>query len=693
MHFLRRFFRTCLIVTTAFASRAAIDDAPALNPIVVSATRAPQSTDTLPVHVDVIDAQTLRDAPALTLDDTLRASPAFSLFRRTGSLTANPTAQGVSLRGIGPSGASRSLVLLDGIPLNDPFGGWVAWSKLPRETLDRVEIVHGAGVGAWGNSALGGAIQILTRPLETNEAAVAAKLGDRSTRSAEVTATRLEGAQAMRVSADAFASDGFGLVAPGQRGSIDRAADSAHRWVEADWRRTWEKVHLDVTARYFTEDRGNGTPLQRNRSREGSASIHLEEAVSPSVAWTVLMYAQQQSFESYFTSINAARTAETPANFQFAVPSDAAGGSAVLTWKQTSGGVTSFGADARWVRGETREDYTYTNNHFTRRRFAGGEQDVGGFFLQHDQALGSAWHASVGVRSDYWRNAEGHRREFDLDTGAATRADRYSNAEGFAFEPSAGLAWQVLPSLKARAAAYHAFRLPTLNEYYRPFRVGNVITEANPNLLIETLDGAEAGVDAGDSRTGVSVTGFVNKLYHSVSNVTVAHGPGNVAGFGFIPAGGTGRLRENLDAVGVRGIEASAPIEFRPDLRGEISYLLDDARVDSAGSSGAQSGKRLAEGPRNTVTAGVHWQAPGRVETTIQVRWVNRQYDDDENTLVLPAATTVDLSVRYPIARAGRIFLSVENVFNARVETGRSTEGLLNIGPTRFAHGGVRWTW
>ena len=75
-------------------------------------------------------------SPALTLDDFLRRVPGFTLFRRTSSLVAHPTAQGVSLRGVGPSGASRSLVLADGIPLNDPFGGWVYWSRVPAP-LDR----------------------------------------------------------------------------------------------------------------------------------------------------------------------------------------------------------------------------------------------------------------------------------------------------------------------------------------------------------------------------------------------------------------------------------------------------------------------------------------------------------------------------------------------------------------------------
>src|SRR2546429_4619415 len=113
---------------------------------------APPDTSPLPLH----------DA----LPISFRGVPVFIFFRRGDSLPANPAAQGVSLRGLGPSGASRSLVLLDGVPLNDPFGGWVAWTKVPREGLERAELVPGGGATAWGNAALGGVVQLFTRPLQ-----------------------------------------------------------------------------------------------------------------------------------------------------------------------------------------------------------------------------------------------------------------------------------------------------------------------------------------------------------------------------------------------------------------------------------------------------------------------------------------------------------------------------------------------
>src|ERR1043166_5974586 len=116
-----------------------------------------------PASVAVVDRRTLSSSGALTLDDRLRRIPGFALFRRSGSRTANPTTQGVSLRGVGASGASRAIVLKDGVPLNDPFGSWVYWGRVPAESIAEVEIVRGAVSDVYGTAAVGGVVSVRTR--------------------------------------------------------------------------------------------------------------------------------------------------------------------------------------------------------------------------------------------------------------------------------------------------------------------------------------------------------------------------------------------------------------------------------------------------------------------------------------------------------------------------------------------------
>ncbi|HEV7843458.1 MAG TPA: TonB-dependent receptor plug domain-containing protein, partial [Pyrinomonadaceae bacterium] len=124
--------------------------APLSEAVTVTATRTETRLNDVAGSMVLLSSQDIAITAAATIDDALRQVPGFTLFRRTGSRAANPTTQGVSLRGIGASGASRALVLADGIPLNDPFGGWVYWGRVPREAIERVEVLRGGASSLYG---------------------------------------------------------------------------------------------------------------------------------------------------------------------------------------------------------------------------------------------------------------------------------------------------------------------------------------------------------------------------------------------------------------------------------------------------------------------------------------------------------------------------------------------------------------
>jgi outer membrane receptor protein involved in Fe transport len=665
-----------------------------LAPVVVSATRTPQPPEQVAFTVATFDGDALRASPALTLDGALRSVPAFSLFRRSDSLIANPTAQGVSLRGLGPSGASRSLVLLDGVPLNDPFGGWVAWTKLPREGLARAELVPGGGATAWGNAALGGVVQLFSEPPIGKSARADVMAGDFGTRSAEFSVTEPAGRGAVQLQAGDFSTDGFSLVAPEHRGSIDVAAWSRHRWVAARWRTPLgENLELTVTGRGYEEFRGNGTPYQRNGSREKFASVALAGQPEKNFAWNAVAYAQDQSFASTFSSVNATRTAETPASDQFDVPATAFGAAWTGTWTQANGGRTTAGADGRTVRGETRENFTFSGGVYTRERVAGGTQGGAGLFALHEQPLTPEFRVTLGARLDDWRESDGHRRETDRATGAFLRDDHYDGRDGLEFSPSAGLVWQPAKAWRLRAAAQQAFRRPTLNELYRPFRQGTTVVEANPDLRTERVLSGELGADFTHDRLTLGAAAFWNELHDAVDNVTLARGPGTFPLFGTLAAGGIGRQRLNVDRVRVRGIELTAAWRASDSFSVNGAALFNDATVRRASVAPALVGNRVAQVPRVSASCGVTWHAPGGVTLAPRVRWLGRQFEDDENTLVLGEAVVADLTLSRALTKHLELFLSAENLGNARVETGRTADGVVNTGTPRLVFGGLRGAW
>ncbi|HTL67802.1 MAG TPA: TonB-dependent receptor [Lacunisphaera sp.] len=662
--------------------------------MVVSTTRAPVPPAQVPFSVVNLPGDDLRAAPTVTVDDALRAVPGFSLFRRSDSLMANPTAQGVSLRGLGPSGASRTLVLLDGVPLNDPFGGWVNWSKVPRESLARVELVRGGGATAWGNAALGGIVQLFTETPADARSRLAASYGRFATRSAEFELTQPAGRSTLQLSGRDFATDGFVLVAPEDRGPVDVPAWNRHHWLAGRWSQpAGANGLLTISARTYGETRDNGTPYQVNTSRENSVAATFEAKAGDRFAWNATAYGQDQAYTSTFSAVNATRSAETPASNQYDVPAAAWGAAWTGVWSDPAGARSSFGGDWRRVRGETREYYSYSYGDFTRQRVAGGTQDIAGLFVLHERPLAADWNLTLGARLDDWRESDGHRRETDRASGTVLRADRYPDHDGLEFSPSAGLVWQPSKGWRLRAAGQQAFRRPTLNELYRPFRVGNVITEANPALKTERVTSAELGADyaAGDWKLGAAL--FWNELRHAVGNVTLAHGPGSFPIVGFVPAGGLGRQRLNLDRTRVRGLELSAHWQPAANLGFDAAFLYDDASVQSAAVAPALVGKRLAQVPRQSATLGAMWRVPGGFTFTPRLRWLGRQFEDDENQLVLGAAVVADLSASYALGPRGELFMTVENLGDARIETGRSADGIVNTGTPRLILGGFRTAW
>lgn len=665
-----------------------------LAPVVVTAARAPQDPADVPFAVAMLDGEELRAAPTTTLDGALRSIPGFSLFRRSDSFSANPTAQGVSLRGLGPSGASRSLVLLDSIPLNDPFGGWVAWAKVPRQSLATAELVRGGGATAWGNAALGGVVQLITRP-DAN--AFQASFGESNTMALEGSWSRAVGPGRLTLAGRAFESDGFNLVAPEDRGPIDVPAASRHHWLSARWAQPLgADGEVALFARTFAEKRNNGTPYQRNESDETFAGLSLRRQPSAGFRWSLEAYGQDQGFSSTFSGVNAARSAETPASDQFAVPAVALGAAWSGTWQHGGTARSSAGVDLRRVRGETREHFTFANGDFTRRRVAGGQQDFAGVFALHERPLGPRLRATFGGRLDWWRDADGHRDEQDRASGAVLRTERYAADDGLEFSPSAGLVWQATDEWRVRLAAQHAFRRPTLNELYRPFRVGNVITEANAGLGTERVISGEVGLEwtrpDRDRTATLGATAFWNELSDAVGNVTLVSGPGTFPLWGFIPAGGTGRQRLNLDRARVRGIELTAAWRPHPSLSVRADYLYNDATVRRAAVAPALAGKRLAQVPRQAAVLSADWRGGG-FRVAPRVRWLDRQFEDDENLLRLGAAVVVDLGVSREIGAHAEIFLQAENLTDESVETGRSATGVVNTGTPRMVSGGIRADW
>jgi iron complex outermembrane receptor protein len=147
-----------------------------------------------------------------------------------------------------------------------------------------------------------------------------------------------------------------------------------------------------------------------------------------------------------------------------------------------------------------------------------------------------------------------------------------------------------------------------------------------------------------------------------------------------------------LGRVRVAGAQAYAEWRISPALRLRADYLFDSTDIERAPVAPSLVGNRLVEVPLNSGTLGATWVAPGSFTVTPRVRWIGAQFVDDQNQLRLPAAVVVDVTVSRAIGSHGHLFLTVENLGDAEVETALSTTGVVNIGTPRLVFGGFRWS-
>jgi outer membrane receptor protein involved in Fe transport len=387
--------------------------------------------------------------------------------------------------------------------------------------------------------------------------------------------------------------------------------------------------------------------------------------------WSALGYLQVRSFYNSFASVSAGRAAATRTSEQYNVPSTGLG--ARLELRPPLGPVQlRLGADTRETSGETREFFAFQNGAGTRERRAGGLTRTLGGFAEASVEQGP-FILTGGGRIDRWWIEDGHL----LASGAGLTDQLFPDRSGW--EPTArgGLAWRAASGLTLRGAAYLGWRLPTLNELYRPFRVGADATAANAQLEPERLRGAEVGVEW-RPRAGarLAVTAFSNELDGAIANVTRGTGPGIFPGVGFVAAGGAYRRRENLESIASRGVEVDGELSLgRWRLAGGYSFA--DGRVEAAGAAAPLDGLRPAQTPRHSGSVSLAWRGDEGASALVAARYVGEQFEDDLNAQALPEAVTVDAAAAWPLARNLMLEARAENLLDARVVAGISASGVI----------------
>ena len=601
--------------------------------------------------VTSLDRTTIATAPALRLDDQLRTVPGFSLFRRTSSAVANPTTQGVTLRGLSASGASRTLVIADDIPLNDPFGAWVYWDRVPLAALQRVDVLRGASGDVHGNDALGGVIRLTTRTSHGAEAWLDA--GSVGTRRASGYLGLSRGAWTAGGAAERLTTDGYLVVAPEVRGPADVPADSrassGYGWLGG----TRGTLQATLRGGYFSEERGNGTRAQVNGTvtRWGGASAH---GFAGGGVWEARGDVSLTNYRQTFSAVLAGRASERLTALQWVASS---GGGAGVSWLRQAGrGQVLFAFNSRIARADLDEASISVAGVQSAINRTPAKQRGDGFVAQGRFDLSRRVTIDAGARADYWRLER-------LDGEDAV------NTLGF-FSPRAGVSFHITPDRTLRVAWLTGFRTPTMNELYRGFRVGNTNTQANAALEPEKSWGPEVAFTMRHERWTARAIAYATRLDGAIYNRTIS-------------ASGTAIVRERSNGE-ARTAGSELELEWRatPEFALTTAWAINDAVF----TSGELQGRRVPQVPRAMGSIGARLQVRS-FTAGATIRVLGAQYDDDRNDFLLERGSLIDARAGWRLSRNIEFFGALENAFDAEIDTGRTP--LRTVGAPRIGRAGA----
>ena len=634
--------------------------------VVVTATRGAERLPSA-ASSTVLTSAELTNMAAGALDDALRSTPGFTLFRRSSSRVANPTTQGVTLRGVSGSGASRTLVLADGVPLNDPFGNWVYWNRVPVAAVDRVEVVRGATGDLYGAGALGGVVQLLTlQPTRTRVRATLDGGSHDTVRGSLFAAGERDGWNASGAY-EGVNTDGVYVIGSEVRGPVDQPAKSDYHNGFFNAGRRLPNWHASIRGAAYTEDRNNGTVVQVNSTDWRQLSFEAGGFVGGGV-FEVHAVGSSQDYYQTFSFVAAGRATER------------------LTFEQTID-TSHQGANAQWSRVINNVtmivggDWRHTDAHQDELRYAllGGVNTPSGPFPSGGAERVIAGYARASVNASDSLTFELGAR---ADSWHSEPEDPAQPANDVTFlSPRAAVSWRT-GRFQMQASGYYANRTPSLNELHRRFAVGNTVTIANPLLEPETLTGVEGGVLTQFNRSSFRVTAFLNNLDGAIANVTLTQTPQQIV-----------RQRQNSDTIRATGVELELDTRLSSSLSASAQLVLTSSHFRGSEATPALEGKTVPQVPVWQGGLSVTWAEPQWFTAGTQVRFSGEQYDDDLNTeaFVLGAYAVWDATVSREIVRGLHGFAAVENILDKEYDTARTP--IRSIGWPRTFRVGARLTW
>ncbi|MBU1193644.1 MAG: TonB-dependent receptor [Proteobacteria bacterium] len=653
-----------------------------LDEVVVSTTRSEIPVFDAAQSVTVISSQELMSSPFERMEDIVRSVPGIYNFRHF-ALNTNGIVSPLKMRG---TGSNRILILVDGVPQNDNFNNaisWVGWGHIPKETIERIEIVRGPTSAIYGSEGLGGVIHIITKkPKTQRQTSIRTEAGSADT----YTGQGFHGQKLEKFSFMAAGgyeqSDGFYMVKDPETYEIKRYREVGKVLGKATCDVT-PASEISIAALYYDHDMGQGREFFHNDLQLDQYWLNYSHK-GDALGLKALVYlnrADKTAFQDTASDNYTSPFREEKFKGTQTWGTDIQG--TLLNWKPAQ---LTVGASFKEAIFEYNEDYTAS----TRDAGAKGTQQVISPFANLDvHFLNDNLIVTLGARYDWIETSEGANWDTVASGGKLAYSNAYaSNTEGN-FSPKLGVAWHPDDKTTFRASGGKGFRAPSLFELYKVHvrNGGTYYREANPNLKPEQIWSYDVGVERfiTDSLWGRLT------FYQSFAEDYIGDRLTGTGVFG----GGKTRYEyqlDNISQVDIYGIETELEWYVLADLTLFANYTFNISEVKKDENNATLNGNYLPNDPRHNAHFGFRYNNPKIVTVSVIANYYADIYFDNENTLKENGYFTVDASISRRFFNSFTAYINAENILDKEYPMFRSVSSGDTIAPGIIVTGGIKLT-
>jgi outer membrane receptor protein involved in Fe transport len=663
-----------LLLTAQFASAAFSQGAPSvaatLPTVTISAGRGTQLKD-MDISTTVITREQVLAAPQATVDQIVNRIPGIFVPTQP-STQLHPTGQVLNIRGFGTSTNGLTLVLLDGVPINDPYFRTVNWAQIPKDLVERIEVIRGGGATSlWGNMAMGGVINIVTRQPAPGERHVQASYGSFDTRTLDASAgVALNDTTTLGLSYDGSDSDGYFQVPAQYRHPAMVAPASRVNNLNATLAYT-----PDAKSRYFAR-------LQASQTREDGLTYAIANNQWDTYRFTfggVRELAPRNSLNLNGWVMRGAMDTQNASNpgYTLATPASgtpyvsqresatyrSAGASAYLQTAYGSVQDLKIGADARTISIDD-PIHLYSPAAFLGDVTAQATHRFFGLFAQGTYRPKSIpLDITLGLREDFWRATDASTHgNFQ---GSAIQ-DNLPDASSAHFDPRIGAKYYLGDNWALRAAAYRNFSAPGVNQMYRSFVSGSNYTVPNTALQPQTNKGYELGADFRRGGVDVGFTAFHNRVSNYIDYATAKAGcsAANAYCGTSVTAASTLKQYVNAGDAVLKGFEVLGTWRASPSVAFRGGFSRTIAHLTRSNVPADPVGRQLGQVPPWMANAGVTWDATSQLAFTLAVKGFPDYWNTTSHSQVNQGAVLADVGVVYRYRKGIELFAAAQNIGN-----------------------------